>query len=80
MRHIYGFDTFEGFINTSKDKDGSHLSDGDYCVYDGYESQLEEILSLHEANSPISHIKKFTLLVIINFLKPQSVLWVFSFI
>ena len=60
-RHIYGFDTFEGFVNTSKDKDGSHLSDGNYCVYDGYESQLEEILSLHEANSPISHIRKFSL-------------------
>ena len=61
-RHIYGFDTFEGFVNTSPDKDGAHLSDGDYCVYDGYENQLEEILSLHEANCPISHIRKFSLI------------------
>jgi len=61
-RHIYGFDTFEGFVNTSEDKDGKHLSDGDYCVYEGYENQLEEILSLHEANCPISHIRKFSLI------------------
>ena len=62
LRHIYGFDTFEGFVNTNKDKDGSHLSDGDYIVYDGYENQLAEILSLHEANCPISHIQKFSLI------------------
>jgi len=61
-RHIYGFDTFEGFVNTSEDKDGAHLSDGDYCVYEGYEHQLEEILSLHEANCPISHMRKFSLI------------------
>lgn len=61
-RHIYGFDTFEGFVNTSKDKDGSHLSDGDYSVYEGYENQLEEILILHEANCPLPHIKKFSLI------------------
>ena len=60
-RHIYGFDTFQGFVNTNEDRDGAHLSDGDYCVYDGYENQLEEILSLHEANCPMSHIRKFSL-------------------
>ena len=61
-RHIYGFDTFEGFVNTSEVKDGTHLSDGDYCVYEGYEKQLEEILSIHEANCPISHLRKFSLI------------------
>ena len=30
-RHIYGFDTFEGFVNTNKNKDGALLSDGDYA-------------------------------------------------
>lgn len=61
-RHIYGFDTFEGFLNTNTDKDGALLSDGDYCVYEGYENELERILSLHEANCPIPHIRKFSLI------------------
>jgi len=61
-RHIYGFDTFQGFVNTSEDKDGSHLNDGDYSVYDGYEKELEEILKLHEASCPVSHIQKFSLI------------------
>lgn len=61
-RHIYGFDTFEGFVNTSEEKDGAHVSDGDYCSYNGYENQLEEILSLHEADCPISHMRKFSLI------------------
>lgn len=61
-RHIYGFDTFEGFVNSSKDKDGTHINDGDYSVYSGYEKKLEEILQIHENNCPISHIKKFTLI------------------
>lgn len=61
-RHIYAFDTFEGFVNTDRKKDGELHDDGDYCVYDGYEAHLEEILSLHEENCPTSHIKKFTLI------------------
>lgn len=61
-RHIYGFDTFEGFVNSSSSKDGEHNSDGDYGVYNGYEEQLEEILKLHEQNCPISHIQKFSLI------------------
>lgn len=60
-RHIYGFDTFEGFVNTSKDKDGAHLDDGDYHVYGGYEKELEKVLQLHENSCPISHLKKFSL-------------------
>lgn len=60
-RHIYGFDTFEGFANTSSEKDGSHLSDGDYSVTSGYESDLEALLELQEANAPIAHKKKFSL-------------------
>ncbi len=61
-RYIYGFDTFEGFVNTSKKFDGKELSDGDYSVYSGYEKELEKILNIHESNSPISHIKKFKLI------------------
>ncbi len=61
-RHIYGFDTFEGFLSTDKVRDGSHLDDGDYRVYGGYEHSLEKILKLQEQNSPISHVQKFTLI------------------
>lgn len=57
-RHIYGFDTFEGFIHTDKTKDGSALDDGDYCVYPGYEYELEKLLKLQEQNCPVSHIQK----------------------
>ena len=59
-RHIYGFDTFEGFTNvTNKD---SEASDGDFKVVDGYETHLEQMCLLHEKLAPKSHLKKFTLL------------------
>lgn len=61
-RHLYGFDTFSGFVNTDMVKDGPHLDDGDYHVYEGYEQELEHLLKLHEDNCPLSHIKKFTLI------------------
>jgi hypothetical protein len=61
-RHIYGFDTFEGLVNTNKLKDGEYLSDGDYTVYKNFEVELEDLLTLHEKNCPISQIKKFTLI------------------
>lgn len=61
-RHIYGFDTFGGFLNSDKIKDGIHVADGDYFVYQGYEFELEKILKLHEQDCPISHIQKFTLI------------------
>ncbi len=60
-RHIYGFDTFKGFVNTDKERDGNLNSDGDYTVTKGYKENLEKILTLHEENCPISHIKKFSL-------------------
>lgn len=60
-RHIYGFDTFKGFVNTNKEKDGDLNTDGDYGVDEGYKKELEHILTLHEENCPISHLKKFSL-------------------
>jgi len=59
-RKVIGFDTFEGFTSVD-DKDGEFSAIGDYSVTEGYETLLEEILSIHELNSPISHIKKFEL-------------------
>lgn len=56
-RHIYGFDTFSGFPSVDT-KDGPDCEVGDYSVIAGYEQELEKVLALHEANSPLSHIKK----------------------
>ena len=61
-RHIFGFDTFDGFYNTDKKKDGLHLVDGDYKVYDGYINKLDYLLTLQEKSSPLSHLKKFSLI------------------
>ena len=59
-RKIIGFDTFEGFTSITNE-DGDYSSDGQYTVNEGYEVQLNEILTLHEQLSPISHVKKFDL-------------------
>ncbi len=60
-RTIFGFDTFEGFVNID-DKDGGYSSVGDYLTKDSYENELDEILSIHESFSPIAHKKKFQLI------------------
>lgn len=60
-RKIYGFDTFEGFpVVDEKDHGFSQL--GDYPVNPGHIELLEEILTIHESYSPLSHIKKFDLI------------------
>jgi hypothetical protein len=60
-RSLIGFDTFEGFANVDPQKDGAHLREGDYGTETGYEKTLERLLTLHEENSPISHMSKFEL-------------------
>ncbi len=62
-RKIVGFDTFEGFPNTSKeDGNSSAIKKGAYGVTPGYEDFLEQILMYHETENPIEHIKKFELI------------------
>ena len=60
-RTIYGFDTFQGFAALD-DKDSLQFEVGDYSVPPGYLERLDEILSIHESFSPISHMKKFELI------------------
>jgi hypothetical protein len=60
-RHIFGFDTFAGFARITEEDGHGHTS-GDFATLVGYEQTLEEILALHETLSPISHIRKFTLI------------------
>jgi hypothetical protein len=60
-RIIYGFDTFSGFPDVDE-KDGGFSKNGDYSTTQGYEDELSEVLSIHEAFSPIPQIKKFDLI------------------
>ncbi len=63
-RKIIGFDTFEGFPKEPHMKDGNDpaAGKGAYSIEPGYEKILEKILTYHESESPISHIKKFELI------------------
>jgi hypothetical protein len=61
-RWIIGFDTFEGFPSVH-DKDGGAAvaAVSAYSVSKDYQSYLEQVLEYHESESPIAHIKKFSL-------------------
>ncbi|MGL5286106.1 Macrocin-O-methyltransferase (TylF) [Aeromonas sp. RU39B] len=59
-RKIIGFDTFSGFPNVNE-KDGGFSRIGDYSTTENYEQLLDEILTIHESLSPLSHIRKFEL-------------------
>lgn len=58
-RKIIGFDSFEGFPQTDS-KDGSHpvIQKGAFSVTKNYEEYLERVLSYHEQECPLSHIRK----------------------
>lgn len=60
-RKIIGFDTFEGFPSVDKTHDGGSelVNEGIFNVTANYEQYLEAVLSYHEQESPISHLKKF---------------------
>jgi hypothetical protein len=62
-RKIIGFDTFEGFPHVSEKYDNLELGKkGTHSTTAGYENFLSELLSIHEKQSPISHIKKYELI------------------
>lgn len=59
-RKIVGFDTFEGFLNTTKEDGASDMmSKGKYAVTHGYEKDLARILDINERSNPLSHVKKY---------------------
>lgn len=60
-RKIIGFDTFKGFPSINE-KDGDFSEIGDFNIANNYKEILEELLSLHELNSPLPHIKKHELI------------------
>lgn len=63
-RKIIGFDTFEGFKNIDSEKDGSHniIKEGAFAVSENYEQYLEQLMTIHQNESPLNHIKKFEIL------------------
>jgi hypothetical protein len=61
-RKIVGFDTFEGFKAVSAyDKRSEGVVEGGYAVSENYEAYLDGILSYHEQESPVSHLRKYQL-------------------
>jgi hypothetical protein len=58
-RKIIGFDTFEGFKNTSSvDGNANYNHDGAFNVSKEYEIYLEKVLKCHENECPLNHIDK----------------------
>ena len=61
-RKIVGFDTFEGFRAISaQDKRSEGVVVGGYGVSEDYETYLDGILSYHEQESPLAHLRKYEL-------------------
>lgn len=60
IRRIVGFDTFTGFPSVHE-KDGEHpvLKAGAYSVSDNYDQFLQALVTLHESEAPLPHVKKF---------------------
>lgn len=56
-RKIFGFDTFIGFSDTSEN-DSESVRKGDYTVSKNYQIALQEILRIHDDQSPVNHIEK----------------------
>ncbi|MCJ2016187.1 hypothetical protein MKK84_01875 [Methylobacterium sp. E-065] len=58
-RLIVGFDTFEGYKAVGEhDKRSATISEGVYGLSDNYFDYLDELLSLHEQENVMSHVKK----------------------
>jgi len=62
-RKIVGFDTFTGFPGiTDKDRQSHELiKKGGFATTENYVDYLTKIMEYHEADNPLSHIKKFDL-------------------
>lgn len=57
QRHIYAFDTFEGYRGfKEKEANSTHISNGAYSVENSYNLTLSTLLNLHEQNNAMGHI------------------------
>ena len=61
-RRIIGFDSFSGFPSVHE-RDGATeiVKPGNYGVTEGYYNYLDRVLTYHEGESPIGHMKKYEL-------------------
>ena len=59
-RKIIGFDTFDGFpsVNSKDGKEGI-IQAGSFNVTENYDEYLDQVLTYHEKENPIAHIKKY---------------------
>lgn len=58
-RMILGFDTFTGFLEPGpQDGTSDRVHVGSMSVSEDYEQYLAQVLALHEAEAPLSHIKR----------------------
>jgi hypothetical protein len=61
-RKIVGFDTFSGFLEpASEDGDSDRVFTGSMSVTTGYRGYLSKVMALHEAETPMAHIRRFEL-------------------
>jgi hypothetical protein len=57
-RQIIGFDTYEGYRGFSnQDVEGETFSEGGYSVGTEYRDYLQRLLSVHESNNVLGHIR-----------------------
>jgi hypothetical protein len=61
-RRVIGFDTFAGYLSARpEDGDDPLVREGAYSVYPEHPLHLEEMLTAHELENPMSHIRKHEL-------------------
>ena len=57
QRHIYAFDTFEGYNGFQKNENKiANINNGKYKVENDYDEFLANLLALHEKNNAMGHI------------------------
>jgi hypothetical protein len=62
-RRLVIFDTFSGLSGTTSVDGTDRLAvDGAYSAGAGYQDHLDSVLAYHEAEAPVSHIKKFEII------------------
>jgi hypothetical protein len=62
-RKLLLFDTFEGLKNVADFENSYALArEGAYATSAGYEEHLDDVLSYHEANAPLAHLRKHEIL------------------
>jgi len=63
-RKIVGFDTFKGFPSVSvRDGKSEMMFKGNLALTKNYVNYLRTVMDYHEADNPLSHIKKYDLMV-----------------